>query len=58
MQIIEVETKDAGKYRNNALRKQHLENGNHYDLDFDNGEEMGFEVVEEVDDIDMDSLIN
>jgi hypothetical protein len=37
------------------LRKQHLENGNHYDLDFDNGEEMGFEVVEEVDDIDMDS---
>jgi hypothetical protein len=29
------------------LKKQHLENGNDYDLDFDNDEEMGFDVVEE-----------
>jgi hypothetical protein len=37
------------------LRKEHLENGNDYDLDFDNDEEIGFEVVEEVDENDMDS---
>ena len=37
------------------LKKQHLENGNYYDLDFDNDEEMGFDVVEEVDENDTDS---
>ena len=37
------------------LRRQHVEAGNNYDLDFENEEEMGFDVVEEIEDFSEDN---